>query len=224
MSTYSNVEFGNIFPAPIKSLEYRDMGGTANSSGAGNPILEALTAREEAERRAEFSLSETDLADRIKRERADAAQQTELRLRQEYELKLQAAHAPIAVAVAAFNQQRSEYFARVEGEVVQLALAIAAKILHRESQVDPMLVASLVRLAIEKLREGSSVTVRVGHGRTPRWKEYFAAQSTAARVDVVEVPGKPGAYRAVAFLKPHFQLDELSVSMRLVADLPPPAA
>ena len=45
-----------------------------------------------------------------------------------------------------------------------------------------------------------------------------------ARIDVVEVPGKPGVYRAVAFLKPHFQLDELSVSMRLVAELPPPAA
>ena len=45
-----------------------------------------------------------------------------------------------------------------------------------------------------------------------------------ARVDVVEVAGKPGAYRAVAFLKPHFQLDELTVSMRLVADLPQPAA
>ncbi|MEZ5428869.1 MAG: type VI secretion system contractile sheath large subunit [Pyrinomonadaceae bacterium] len=44
-----------------------------------------------------------------------------------------------------------------------------------------------------------------------------------ARVDVAEVPGKPGAYRAVAFLRPHFQLDELSVSLRLVAELPPPA-
>jgi type VI secretion system protein ImpC len=44
-----------------------------------------------------------------------------------------------------------------------------------------------------------------------------------ARVDVTEVPGKPGCYRAVAFLRPHFQLDELSVSLRLVADLPPPA-
>lgn len=44
-----------------------------------------------------------------------------------------------------------------------------------------------------------------------------------ARVDVVEQPGKAGAYRAVAFLRPHFQLDELSVSMRLVADLPEPA-
>ncbi len=44
-----------------------------------------------------------------------------------------------------------------------------------------------------------------------------------ARVEVAEVPGKPGCYRAVAFLKPHFQLDELTVSLRLVADLPPPA-
>jgi type VI secretion system protein ImpC len=41
-----------------------------------------------------------------------------------------------------------------------------------------------------------------------------------ARVDVMEVPGNPGAYRAVAFMKPHFQLEELTVSMRLVADLP----
>ena len=44
-----------------------------------------------------------------------------------------------------------------------------------------------------------------------------------ARIDVAEVPGKPGVYRAVAFLRPHFQLDELSVSLRLVADLPAPA-
>jgi type VI secretion system protein ImpC len=43
-----------------------------------------------------------------------------------------------------------------------------------------------------------------------------------ARVDVVEVPGKPGAYRAVAYLRPHYQLDELNVSLRLVADLPQP--
>jgi len=44
-----------------------------------------------------------------------------------------------------------------------------------------------------------------------------------ARVDVKEVPGKPGVYRAVAFLKPHYQLDELTVSLRLVSELPPPA-
>ncbi len=44
-----------------------------------------------------------------------------------------------------------------------------------------------------------------------------------ARVDVEEIKGKPGCYRAIAFLRPHFQLDELAVSLRLVADLPAPA-
>lgn len=44
-----------------------------------------------------------------------------------------------------------------------------------------------------------------------------------ARIEVSEVAGKPGVYKAVAFLRPHFQLDELSVSLRLVAELPPSA-
>jgi type VI secretion system protein ImpC len=44
-----------------------------------------------------------------------------------------------------------------------------------------------------------------------------------ARIEVTEIPGKTGAYKAVAFLRPHFQLDELTVSLRLVAELPAPA-
>lgn len=54
-----------------------------------------------------------------------------------------------------------------------------------------------------------------------------ASQVTKARhplreasVEVSEVPGRPGVYRAVSFIRPHFQLDELSVSLRLVAELP----
>ena len=43
------------------------------------------------------------------------------------------------------------------------------------------------------------------------------------RVDVSEVPGKPGVYKATVFLRPHFQLEELTTSIRLVAELPPPA-
>ena len=44
-----------------------------------------------------------------------------------------------------------------------------------------------------------------------------------ARIDVFDVPGKPGAYRAVVYLRPHFQMEELTASIRLVATLPPPA-
>lgn len=45
-----------------------------------------------------------------------------------------------------------------------------------------------------------------------------------ARIDVYDVPGKPGSYEAVVYLRPHFQMEELTASIRLVATLPPPAA
>jgi type VI secretion system protein ImpC len=41
-----------------------------------------------------------------------------------------------------------------------------------------------------------------------------------ARINVTDVPGSPGKYRATVFLRPHFQLEELSTSIRLVAELP----
>lgn len=53
---------------------------------------------------------------------------------------------------------------------------------------------------------------------SPTVKAQFPLRN--AKVEVTEIPGKPGAYRAIAFLRPHFQLDELTVSLRLVADLP----
>ena len=66
-----------------------------------------------------------------------------------------------------------------------------------------------------------------------RWIDQYvtaddsASQETKAQfplreasVEVSEVPGRPGVYRAVSFIRPHFQLDELSVSLRLVAELP----
>jgi type VI secretion system protein ImpC len=89
--------------------------------------------------------------------------------------------------------------------------------------------------AMMRDKVGSFMTRGECEGFLNRWIKNYVVDSSAppeskarcplseARVDVVEVPGKPGAYRAVAFLKPHFQLDELSISMRLVADLPPPA-
>jgi type VI secretion system protein ImpC len=63
--------------------------------------------------------------------------------------------------------------------------------------------------------------VTVDDQASARTKAQFPLRD--ARVDVEEVPGKPGVYRAVAFLRPHFQLDELTVSLRLVAELPAPA-
>jgi type VI secretion system protein ImpC len=41
-----------------------------------------------------------------------------------------------------------------------------------------------------------------------------------ANVVVTDVAGEAGSYNATVFLKPHFQLEELSTSIRLVAKLP----
>jgi flagellar assembly protein FliH len=175
----SSMQFESLFSLPIAAMEYRDMAehlisdGTRSANGGGG-------------RRTAAELSEEELANKVQSEVLETTRQTEQRLRQEYEAKLTAARAPIAAAVAAFDAQRTDYYARVEAEVVQLALAIAAKIIHREAQVDPMLVAALVKMSIEKMREGSSVTVRVGPGHGKRWKEYFAAQPCAPQTEVVE--------------------------------------
>ena len=41
-----------------------------------------------------------------------------------------------------------------------------------------------------------------------------------AKIEVRAVKGKPGWYEAIAWLRPHFQLETLSTSMRLVAEVP----
>ncbi|HTW25864.1 MAG TPA: type VI secretion system contractile sheath large subunit [Acetobacteraceae bacterium] len=41
-----------------------------------------------------------------------------------------------------------------------------------------------------------------------------------ARVEVKEIPGKPGSYNAVAYLRPWLQMEELTTSLRLVARIP----
>jgi flagellar assembly protein FliH len=183
MNMSSSTQFESLFSLPIAAMEYRDMAGHPISDGGS--LSGARIANGTGRRRTVVDLTEEELAARILSEVAEASRQTEQRLRQEYEAKLTAARAPVVAAVAAFDAQRTEYFARVEAEVVQLALAIAAKILHREAQVDPMLVAALVKMTVEKMREGSSVTVRVAPGLTGRWKEYFAGQPSVAQIEVV---------------------------------------
>ncbi len=179
------VEVNRVIPLPVRALVYHDMASrSASGENAGLSLSEQ--SEEQGNRRlAEAERLQEEFAKRIQTERAEAVQQTEQKLSSEFEQRLQAERAPIAAAVAVFGSQRGEYFARAEAEIVQLALAIAAKILHREAQVDPMLVATLARMAVEKLREGSSVTIRVGLGEVSRWTQFFAVSAEKERVQIV---------------------------------------
>jgi flagellar assembly protein FliH len=80
----------------------------------------------------------------------------------------------ISDALRQFTHQRDTYFEKVESDVVQLALSIARKILHRESQLDPLLLTGVVRVALEGLDRETQVRLRINPEEVRFWRDYFA--------------------------------------------------
>lgn len=107
--------------------------------------------------------------------RAEAQAETQARMRRQADAELSAERAAIGMVVGAFARARAGYFMQVEGEVVRLALSIARRVLHREAQVDPLLLRGAVRLALERLGQNTRVTLRVAPGRAEAWRRAFAA-------------------------------------------------
>ena len=60
------------------------------------------------------------------------------------------------------------------------------------------------------------VNANAGSGQEMKAKYPLAE----AKVEVTEIPGAPGSYNAVAYLRPWLQMEELTTSMRLVAKIP----
>ena len=79
----------------------------------------------------------------------------------------------LAAALEEFRRERDEYLARVEHEVVRLALAIAQRILHREAQMDPLLLTGAVRVALGQLAESTEVRLRVPADQREMWAEVL---------------------------------------------------
>ena len=102
-----------------------------------------------------------------------AAQQ---QLRAELESALAKNRQQITGVLQQFAVERQNYYRSVEGEIVQLALAIARKILHRETQLDPRALAGIVRVTLEKLEAGTTVHLHVNPKETADWRHYFACQ------------------------------------------------
>ena len=82
--------------------------------------------------------------------------------------------------------ERERYLQAIEPEVVRLALAIAARILRRESQTDPLFLTGAVRVALGELGENTRARVRVPAKEAELWKEtMLRLPSVKTRPDVV---------------------------------------
>jgi flagellar assembly protein FliH len=73
-----------------------------------------------------------------------------------------------------FARERDRHFAEVEREVVALALGIAARILRREAQMDPLLLTGAVRVALGQLSASTAAQLAVPSAELDLWKETIA--------------------------------------------------
>ena len=76
--------------------------------------------------------------------------------------------------MASFAEERDRYLQTVEHEVVKLALAVAARILRREAQMDPLLLTGAVRVALGQLAASTTVRLRVPPAELDLWTESIA--------------------------------------------------
>jgi len=115
------------------------------------------------------------------RQRENAAfergrRETEQQLRAETDAASARSREQVSQAISEFARERTAYYLRVEREVVELALGIARKILHREVQLDPDTLAGIVRVALEKLDARTTVELHVPPQEATDWRRYFACQ------------------------------------------------
>jgi flagellar assembly protein FliH len=94
-----------------------------------------------------------------------------------------------AELIAGFAQERERYLHAVEREVVDLALAVAARILRREAQMDPLLLTGAVRVALGQLSGSTQVRLEVPPGELELWTEAIALLPGLAHKPAV-LPGE----------------------------------
>jgi len=120
---------------------------------------------------------EPEFQTREKNAREEGIKEGQAALRAEVDEKISAFHEAMGLALRQFATEREEYFHRVEGHVVKLALAIARKVLHREAQIDPLLLSGVVRVTLEKLSSATMVQLYVHPDQVQIWREFLEQQN-----------------------------------------------
>lgn len=167
-------------------------------------IIELERAREEDERRHREAFAAA--REQAAQELAAALHEQEERLTREYASSVQA-------AIAAFEQKQEQYFAEAEEAVIRLALSIAARVLHREAQLDPLMLRGPVRVALEDAQQGARCVLEISATDAEAWEKWLAG--IPARVEVrVKEDAPPGHCRleigaSSADLSAHAQLAEI---------------
>jgi len=175
MSTSCKPALGSEIAAEVQPFPYAQL---PDSSAGGSPPMPVASP----------DRSVSDAAQILPAVEA-ARQEGEARALAAFNQQLAEVRDSVHSTIQTFAEERARYYQRVEGEVVQLALAIARKILRREALIDPLLLAGMVRVALEKIENGTKVVVQVNPQQVSECRAYFAQTMEPRLVpEVVEDP------------------------------------
>lgn len=168
----------DLKPIVIHPMEYRnvlaDRAAAPRLQEDAQPVpsvreLEMRIRELEAEIEQRSQIFESDLSAAC----MEARQKGRTDERSEQADRIGATAQQLSGALAEFAAERERYLAKVEQEVVRLALAIAAKILHREAQMDPLLLTGAVRVALGHLSDTTEVRLIVPATEQGLWSEFL---------------------------------------------------
>lgn len=180
MSTWSENEHhrGSILPFDFRQVEPTSGAYLANARWTAMDACGPET--QPAEQR-----SSKDLDAAIARQRDEARSEGELQARAIFEEELRAIRTTVTKEIERFAAERDDYFARIEREVVRLAMCIARKVLHRESQLDPHLLQGLARVALDDISQATKVRLHVNPAELDSWREFFSSQVQSRSPEII---------------------------------------
>lgn len=166
----------------VESFLYQDTSGgqtvTNDNFARGNAQSAKAKKADDVPR-----ISETEISRMVFEARAEGLREGEKNAKAALEAEAQETRKKLVQLLTDFQREREEYYSKVEAEIAKLALSIAAKILHREAQVDPMMVAGIVKVAVQKMQQNTKVSVRVRPEDAAKWQAFFSQNSN---IQIVE--------------------------------------
>jgi flagellar assembly protein FliH len=168
-----STSYKSLFPsaaAPVESFPYPDAGGAGSAANISTGAPD----------------TNDQMGDLLLRAHAEGVREGEQKERVRIKELIDQERAKITETILHFQTSVSDYFSRTELEVVQLALAIAAKILHREARADPALLGKLAKAVLDDLHQNTKVKIRVASCEAEAWRtELVAHQDGKTAIEVI---------------------------------------
>ncbi|MGB9031610.1 MAG: FliH/SctL family protein [Acidobacteriaceae bacterium] len=154
--------------SPYRPMEYPVLAGAP-------PVIDLASTMDPEQRvrelEAEIEKKEKLYAQKLESARQEALERGKELASGEYSTWRRQCTAELSAAIGEFRGHADEYLARVEHEVVRLALAVAERVLRREAQMDPLVLSGAVRVALGQLAESTKVRLRIPAAHEEMWAD-----------------------------------------------------